>query len=139
MGNNHNLIITPLAPSHLECMGNKVSLNRFCLLMQEELSKPLLRGYIDPVSSKIICEGGVATALRLECPLGADERMDRYCMSHRPGCERLGEIYAQALELSHSAYIEAKLNAKQLTCHFTTKSSLEADEFYEILPLKDKL
>lgn len=139
MGHHHNLIITPLAPAHLDCMGKRVSLNAFCMLVKEELSKPLLRGYVDPVTNQVVCEGGSATALRLECPLGADERLDRYCMDHKPGCQRLGELYAQDLELSHSAFLEAKLNAKQLTCHFSAKVESEQGSEFEILPISEKL
>jgi hypothetical protein len=109
LGAKNAILISPKSLSEIECLNKSYHLIDFCL-KKFPMEKSLTRGYIDQSKKKVVCEISESVMLSVSC----DERDLKYCFSPKKGCEELGKIYANRLELAHFSMLEKNLN-----CYFS--------------------
>ncbi|MFT6632428.1 MAG: hypothetical protein ACJAS4_002391 [Bacteriovoracaceae bacterium] len=103
--------------SHLDCMGTKVAVVKFC--DEVEASNPYFtRALVSKTKRKVICQSAKRVIVKWECE-GKD---DRFCKDIEIGCFLFKEKLARRLKLVHKSLTENKY----LNCYFDTqKNELE--------------
>lgn len=109
MGAKNAVLISTKSLTEIECLNKSYYLIDFCL-KQFPLEKTLTRGYLDQTKKKVVCEMSESVMLSVSC----DQRDLKYCFSPKKGCEELGKIYANRLEIAHFSMLEKNLN-----CYFS--------------------
>ena len=129
MGLKHNLVVSPMPPTVVDCMGREVLVTDFCLKISSSKTG-LLRGKIDPYSNKVVCEYGQSLLLVFRCSPGSQS----YCVSASKGCERLKNVFAVEHELVHSSILPDGADQK-LQCYFSASKTEPSSS--EIIPALD--
>ncbi|MDD4973239.1 MAG: hypothetical protein PHY93_02760 [Bacteriovorax sp.] len=109
MGAKNAVLISLKSLIEIECLNKSYHLIDFCL-KQFPLEKILTRGYVDLAKKKVVCEMSESIMLSVSC----DQRDLKYCFNPKKGCEELGKIYANRLEIAHFSMLEKNLN-----CYFS--------------------
>ncbi len=92
----------------LICMSKKTSVVDFC---KKNITKNLIRGFIDTKTKKVICQSGNRIVFKYNCVSNKT-----YCAS-TSACNEVQKDLAMTLDLVHSSITENNLN-----CYFSAKS-----------------
>lgn len=111
----NNMLISPIGLAEIECFNQKFKVAEFC---QKKLpiDANFTRGFINFDEKKIYCETAKAVTLSIY-------RVHKNSNQHKKECEKLKIAYARKLELSHSSFLDDKLN-----CYYAKSSIEDLDE-----------
>ena len=129
MGIKHLLLVEPLGPLQLDCMGNKVSIKKFCLKKLDETKRDrFLRGYINKKLGEVVCEMGDEALVSIGC----DKRDKHFCKKPAEGCAKLKGVYAHAHEVNYHSFIKKDVD-NVLNCYFSLPLHMKAAKVKEVL------
>lgn len=119
-GHRHNLLINRASFNSLDCMGEKVTIDEFCLAQASDHPDRLyLRGFIPKVGEQsaekeVFCVFGQAVSLVFSCE---GEGLRNLCADLEAGCLSLRPLYAHQAHLIHHAR-QFKEESELLQCRF---------------------
>lgn len=137
MGIKHLLIVEPLDPLHIDCMGKRVSIKKFCLKkLDQSLKQKFLRGYVNKKLNEVVCETGDEAFVSIGC----DKRDKHFCKDPTKGCSQLKSIYAHAHEVDYHSFIKKDVD-DVLNCYFSFPVRMRAAKVREVfapLPFEEE-
>lgn len=115
LGHPHVLYVEILGPGSIDCMGKTLRLTRFC---EKKYGRNvgLLRGRIDVVENKVICEFAKQASLKISCL----KQQAGLCQNPVRACRSLRHKFATQLEVIHSSVVP-KGTDQFLNCYFAQK------------------
>jgi hypothetical protein len=129
MGIKHLLLVEPIDPLHLDCMGNRISVKKFCLKkLGGEKKERFLRGYINKKLGEVVCEMGDEALVSIGC----DKRDKHFCKEPAKGCAKLKKVYAHAHEVDYHSFIKKDVD-NVLNCYFSLPIHMKAAKVKEVL------
>lgn len=106
-----SFLVSTINPSEIECFSEKFKINDFCV-RKLELASSYARGYGVDKEKKVYCEEARGVTVTIDC-----SHNQLLCKNPENNCEKLKNIYAYSLELTHSSQLNGKLN-----CYYSKKN-----------------
>ncbi len=116
-------LIEVVSGTELDCMGKKISVNKFC--EKEMVQDPYyLRAYVDRDMKEVVCHSGKKVLFKYQCVKLTDRSL---CESAaKNSCTQIKEKLAKSLDLVHASTTKNEKGIKELNCYF------------ESLPLRER-
>jgi hypothetical protein len=114
VGYSETLLVEPIGVRALNCMGERVDISTVCMKDKKFKLEPFVRGYIDLVNKRVVCQFGKQALLTLSCE---KDKTRKYCGHPQKSCQKLQRKFAHQLVLSHQSRL-FKGDEELLHCYY---------------------